>query len=38
MKADHAKGYDYIYMAVRLCDAYVKKSAKELQYDYNRLC
>ena len=27
-----------IYMAVRLCDACVKKSAKELQYDYNRLC
>lgn len=27
-----------IYMAVRLCDAYVKKSEKELQYDYNRLC
>ena len=27
-----------IYMAVRLCDADVKKSAKELQYDYNRLC
>lgn len=27
-----------IYMAVRLCNAYVKKSAKELQYDYNRLC